>query len=66
MGSHDITRLVVDINMMGFANNKQISPHVYFRLRDKTFIMGEPNGKILIFMNMDIYMAFHLVTIKLL
>jgi neutral ceramidase len=56
-GSYDITGPAVDVNMMGYANSGQIASGIHFRLRARTFIVGEPNGKRLVFMNLDAYMA---------
>lgn len=65
-GSYDITGPAADVNMMGYANIEQIASGVHFRLRARAFIVGEPNGKRLVFVNLDACMASQLVTIKVL
>lgn len=65
-GSYDITGPAADVNMMGYANSEQIASGIHFRLRARTFIVGEPNGKRLVFVNLDACMASQLVTIKVL
>jgi neutral ceramidase len=45
MGSYDITGPGADVNMMGYANNKQFAYGIHFRLSARTFTVGEPNGK---------------------
>lgn len=65
-GSYDITGPAADVNMMGYANTEQIASGIHFRLRARTFIVGESNGKRLVFVNLDACMASQLVTIKLL
>lgn len=65
-GSYDITGPAADVNMMGYANTEQIASGIHFRLRARTFIVGEPNGKRLVFVNLDACMASQLVTIKVL
>lgn len=65
-GSYDITGPAADANMMGYANSEQIASGVHFRLRARTFIVGEPSGERLVFVNLDACMASQLVTIKVL
>lgn len=65
-GSYDITGPAADANMMGYANMDQIASGIHLRLRARTFIVGEPNGKRVVFVNMDACMASQLVTIKVL
>ena len=57
LGSYDITRLVADVNTMGYANTKQIASGVHFRLQARTFIATEPQGKQVVFVNLDACMA---------
>ncbi|GLJ24015.1 hypothetical protein SUGI_0457480 [Cryptomeria japonica] len=65
-GSYDITGPAADVNMMGYANMDQLVSGVHFRLRARTFIVGEPNGKRIMFVNLDACMASQIVTIKVL
>lgn len=66
LGSYDITGPAADVNMMGYANMEQIASGVHFRLRARTFIVAEPNGNRVVFVNLDACMASQLVTIKVL
>ncbi|KAK9727165.1 hypothetical protein RND81_05G263000 [Saponaria officinalis] len=66
LGSYDITGPAADVNMMGYANTEQIASGVHFRLRARTFIVGEPQGNRVVFVNLDACMASQLVTIKVL
>lgn len=66
MGSYDITGPAADVNMMGYANAEQIASGIHFRLKARAFIVAEPNGKRVVFVNLDACMASHLVTIKVL
>lgn len=66
LGSYDITGPAADVNMMGYANTEQIASGVHFRLRARTFIVAEPNGNRVAFVNLDACMASQLVTIKVL
>ncbi|XP_038892835.1 neutral ceramidase 2-like [Benincasa hispida] len=66
LGSHDITGPAADVNMMGYANAEQIASGVHFRLRARAFIVAEPQGKRVIFVNLDACMASQIVTIKVL
>ncbi|GMH12248.1 hypothetical protein Nepgr_014089 [Nepenthes gracilis] len=66
MGSYDITGPAADVNMMGYANMEQITSGIHFRLRARTFIVSEPQGKRVVFVNLDACMASQLVTIKVL
>ena len=66
IGSYDITGPAADVNMMGYANMEQIASGIHLKLRARTFIVGEPNGKRLVFVNLDACMASQLVTIKVL
>lgn len=66
LGSYDITGPAADVNMMGYANMEQIASGVHFRLRARTFIVAEPQGERVVFVNLDACMASQLVTIKLL
>lgn len=66
LGSYDITGPAADVNMMGYANTEQIASGVHFRLRARTFIVAEPQGKRVVFVNLDACMASQLVTIKVL
>ncbi|GMG98297.1 hypothetical protein Nepgr_000137 [Nepenthes gracilis] len=66
LGSYDITGPAADVNMMGYANMEQIASGVHFRLRARTFIVVEPWGKRIAFVNLDACMASQLVTIKVL
>lgn len=66
LGSYDITGPAADVNMMGYANTEQTAAGVHFRLRARTFIVAEPQGKRVVFVNLDACMASQLVTIKVL
>ncbi|KAH7678202.1 Ceramidase protein [Dioscorea alata] len=66
LGSYDITGPAADVNMMGYANMEQIASGIHFRLQARTFIVVEPGGKRVAFVNLDACMASQLVTIKLL
>lgn len=64
LGSYDITGPAADVNMMGYANTEQIASGIHFRLRARTFIVAEPQGNRIVFVNLDACMASQLVTIK--
>ena len=64
LGSYDITGPAADVNMMGYANTEQIASGIHFRLRARTFIVAEPKGNRVVFVNLDACMASQLVTIK--
>ncbi|KAL5742621.1 hypothetical protein ACOSP7_029353 [Xanthoceras sorbifolium] len=66
LGSYDITGPAADVNMMGYANTEQIASGVHFRLRARTFIVAEPQGNRVVFVNLDACMASQIVTIKVL
>ncbi|KAL5747999.1 hypothetical protein ACOSQ2_025296 [Xanthoceras sorbifolium] len=66
LGSYDITGPAADVNMMGYANMEQIASGLHFRLRARAFIVAEPQGKRVVFVNLDACMASQLVTIKVL
>ncbi|KAL0298805.1 UNVERIFIED_CONTAM: Neutral ceramidase 1 [Sesamum radiatum] len=66
LGSYDITGPAADVNMMGYANMDQTASGVHFRLRARAFIVAEPQGKRVVFVNLDACMASQLVTIKVL
>ncbi|XP_050243801.1 neutral ceramidase 2 [Quercus robur] len=66
LGSYDITGPAADVNMMGYASLGQIASGVHFRLRARTFIVAEPQGNRLVFVNLDACMASQIVTIKVL
>ncbi|KAL2488643.1 Neutral/alkaline non-lysosomal ceramidase [Forsythia ovata] len=66
LGSYDITGPAADVNMMGYANMEQIASGVHFRLRARTFIVAEPKGNRVVFVNLDACMASQIVTIKVL
>ncbi|XVF68909.1 hypothetical protein PTKIN_Ptkin11bG0039100 [Pterospermum kingtungense] len=66
LGSYDITGPAADVNMMGYANTEQIAAGIHFRLRARSFIVAEPQGKRVVFVNLDACMASQLVTIKVL
>ena len=66
LGSYDITGPAADVNMMGYANMEQIASGVHFRLRARAFIVAEPGGKRVAFVNLDACMASQIVMIKLL
>ncbi|EPS68686.1 hypothetical protein M569_06080, partial [Genlisea aurea] len=66
IGSYDITGPAADVNMMGYANAEQIASGIHFRLRARTFIVAEPSGNRILFVNLDACMASQLVTIKVL
>ncbi|KAJ0704470.1 putative ceramidase [Helianthus annuus] len=52
--------------MMGYANSGQTASGVHIRLRARTFIVAEPQGNRVVFVNLDACMAEQLVTIKVL
>lgn len=64
LGSYDITGPAADVNMMGYANEKQVAAGIHFRLRARAFIVAEPQGKRVVFVNLDACMASQLVTLK--
>ncbi|KAK2641812.1 hypothetical protein Ddye_023575 [Dipteronia dyeriana] len=66
LGSYDITGPAADVNMMGYANMEQIASGVHFRLRARAFIVADPQGERVVFVNLDACMASQLVTIKVL
>lgn len=66
LGSYDITGPAADVNMMGYASLEQIASGVHFRLRARAFIVAEPKGNRVVFVNLDACMASQIVTIKLL
>ncbi|XP_020676863.1 neutral ceramidase 2 [Dendrobium catenatum] len=66
LGSYDITGPAADVNMMGYANTDQIASGVHFRLKARSFIVAEPVGNRVAFVNLDACMASQLVTIKVL
>ncbi|XVE62003.1 hypothetical protein DITRI_Ditri06bG0083900 [Diplodiscus trichospermus] len=66
LGSYDITGPAADVNMMGYANMEQISSGIHFRLRARAFIVAEPQGNRVVFVNLDACMASQIVTIKVL
>ncbi|XAR60687.1 Ceramidase [Bertholletia excelsa] len=66
LGSYDITGPAGDVNMMGYANMEQITSGVHLRLRTRAFIVAEPQGRRVAFVNLDACMASQLVTIKVL
>lgn len=66
LGSYDITGPAADVNMMGYADLDQIASGVHFRLRARSFIVAEPKGNRLVFVNLDACMASQIVTIKVL
>lgn len=66
LGSYDITGPAADANMMGYANTEQIASGIHFRLRARAFIVAEPQGSRVVFVNLDACMGSQLVTIKVL
>ncbi|KAJ4834751.1 Neutral ceramidase 2 [Turnera subulata] len=66
LGSYDITGPAADVNMMGYANAEQVASGVHFRLRARTFIVAEPQGNRIVYVNLDACMASQIVTIKVL
>ena len=64
LGSYDITGPAADVNMMGYANAEQVASGVHFRLKSRAFIVAEPGGNRVVFVNLDACMASQLVTIK--
>ncbi|CAL5422013.1 unnamed protein product [Camellia sinensis] len=66
LGSYDITRTAADVNMMGYASSDQTALVVHFKLRARAFIVAEPQGNCVVFVNLDACMASQLVTIKVL
>ncbi|KAH1239706.1 hypothetical protein AAZX31_08G324500 [Glycine max] len=64
LGSYDITGPAADVNMMGYANTGQIASGIHFRLRARAFIVAEPNGNRVVFVNLDACMASQIVKIK--
>lgn len=63
LGSYDITGPAADVNMMGYAMLNQIASGVHFRLQARTFIVAEPRGNRVAFVNLDACMASQLVMI---
>ncbi|GAV74492.1 Ceramidase_alk domain-containing protein [Cephalotus follicularis] len=66
LGNYDITGPAADVNMMGYANTEQVSGGLHFRLRARSFIVAEPQGNRVVFVNLDACMASQIVTIKVL
>lgn len=66
LGSYDITGPAADVNMMGYANSDQTASGIHFRLRARAFIIAEPQGSRVVFVNLDACMASQLVTLKVL
>ncbi|KAJ6425350.1 hypothetical protein OIU84_026007 [Salix udensis] len=66
LGSYDITGPAADVNMMGYANTEQIASGVHFRLRARAFIVAEPRGSRVVYVNLDACMGSQIVTIKVL
>ncbi|CAI9783625.1 unnamed protein product [Fraxinus pennsylvanica] len=66
LGSYDITGPAADINMMGYAKTYQTTSGIHLRLRARTFIVAEPQGNRVVFVNLDACMASQLVTLKVL
>ena len=66
LGSYDITGPAADVNMMGYANLEQTASGIHFRLHARSFIVAEPQGNRLVFVNLDACMASQIVTIKVL
>ena len=64
LGSYDITGLAIDVNTIGYTNIEHIASGVHFRLRARTFIVAEPQGNRVVFVNLDACMASQLVTVK--
>lgn len=64
LGSYDITGPAADVNMMGYANSEQIAAGIHFRLRARTFIVAQPEGNRVVFVNLDACMASQIITIK--
>lgn len=64
LGSYDITGPAADVNMMGYANTEQVAAGIHIRLRARAFIVAEPWGKRVVFVNLDACMASQLVTLK--
>ncbi|ONK62138.1 uncharacterized protein A4U43_C07F740 [Asparagus officinalis] len=64
LGSYDITGPAADVNMMGYANTQQIASGLHFRLQARAFIVAEPKGNRVAFVNLDACMASQIVTIK--
>ena len=64
LGSYDITGPAADVNMMGYANTDQIASGIHFRLRARAFIVAQPKGNRVVFVNLDACMASQLVVIK--
>ena len=50
--------------MMRYANTEQIAFGVHFRLQTHTFIVVEPQGKQVVFINLGARMASQLATVK--
>ncbi|KAK4766901.1 hypothetical protein SAY86_014652 [Trapa natans] len=66
LGNYDITGPAADVYMMGYANMEQTASGLHFRLRARTFIVAEPQGNRVVFVNLDACMASQIVTTKVL
>lgn len=66
LGSYDITGPAADVNMMGYANMEQVASGIHVRLRARAFIVAEPQGNRVLFVNLDACMAAQIVTLKVL
>ncbi|XP_028771447.1 neutral ceramidase 1 [Neltuma alba] len=64
LGSYDITGPAADVNMEGYSNTDQVASGIHFRLRARSFIVAERNGKRVAFVNLDACMASQLAKIK--
>lgn len=64
LGSYDITGPASDVGMMGFTNIEQIASGIHFRLQARTFIIAQPDGQRIVFVNLDACMASQIVMIK--
>lgn len=64
LGTYDITGPAADVNMMGYANTDQVASGVHFRLKARSFIVAEPDGNRVAFVNLDACMASQIVMIK--
>lgn len=64
LGSYDITGPAADVNMEGYSNTDQSASGIHFRLRARAFIVAEPKGNRVVFVNLDACMASQLAKIK--
>ncbi|MGI9278521.1 MAG: neutral/alkaline ceramidase [Endozoicomonas sp.] len=64
IGKWDVTGTAAEIGMMGYADTGQKSSGIHTRQFARAFIIGQPNGKRVVFVNVDAGMVFQAVNQK--